>query len=113
MQKLGFSLLVIFTAISILTVPCLALTSTTVYVAGDGSGDFNCDGLDDHIQINNALDYAAQDHKYHLYLKGPFTYVINDTLRISSNTTLTGDSTAVIKLANSVSLANREGNDIQ
>ncbi len=104
MQKLGFSLLVIFTAISILTVPCLALTSTTVYVAGDGSGDFNCDGLDDHIQINNALDYAAQDPQITtVYLKGPFTYVINDTVRISSNTTLTGDSTAVIKLANSVS----------
>jgi len=30
---------------------CMA-PAPIVYVAGDGSGDFNCDGKDDHIQIN-------------------------------------------------------------
>ena len=35
-----------------------------------------------------------------VHLKGPFTYVIDDTLLIGSNTILEGDSTAVIKLAN-------------
>ena len=34
-----------------------------------------------------------------VHLKGPFTYVINDTILIGSNTILEGDSTAVIKLA--------------
>ena len=34
-----------------------------------------------------------------VHLKGPFTYVIDDTLLIGNNTTLEGDSTAVIKLA--------------
>ena len=90
-------------------VGCLILTSVptalcrspapTVYVAGDGSGDFNCDGKDDHVQINQALKFVADKSAYTtVHLKGPFTYVINDTLLIGSNTILEGDSTAVIKL---------------
>ncbi|MFY9200896.1 MAG: right-handed parallel beta-helix repeat-containing protein [Methanosarcina flavescens] len=72
-----------------------------VYVSGNGSGDFNCDGKDDHVQINQALKFVASNPKYTtVHLKGPFTYVINDTLLIGSNTILQGDSTAVIKLAN-------------
>ncbi|AKB15910.1 disaggregatase related repeat-containing protein [Methanosarcina thermophila] len=75
-------------------------TAPVVYVAGDGSGDFNCDGKDDHIQINQALKFVADNPKYTtVYLKGPFTYVIDDTLLIGSNTILEGDSNAVIKLA--------------
>jgi len=71
----------------------------TVYVAGDGSGDFNCDGKDDHVQINQALKYVADNSGYTtVHLKGPFTYVIDDTLLIGSNTILEGDSNAVIKL---------------
>ncbi|AKB83909.1 hypothetical protein MSBR3_3331 [Methanosarcina barkeri 3] len=73
----------------------------TVYVAGDGSGDFKCDGKDDHVQINQALKFVASNSKYTtVHLKGPFTYVIDDTLLIGSNTILEGDSNAVIKLAN-------------
>jgi len=72
----------------------------TIYVAGDGTGDFNCDGKDDHVQINQALKFVAENSAYTtVHLKGPFTYVIDDTLLIGSNTTLEGDSTAVIKLA--------------
>ena len=72
-----------------------------IYVAGDGSGDFNCDGKDDHVQINQALKFVAENPGYTtVHLKGPFTYVIDDTLLIGSNTILEGDSTAVIKLAN-------------
>jgi PKD repeat protein len=72
-----------------------------IYVAGDGSGDFNCDGIDDHVQINQALKFVAENPGYTtVHLKGPFTYVIDDTLLIGSNTILEGDSTAVIKLAN-------------
>jgi hypothetical protein len=72
-----------------------------IYVAGDGSGDFRCDGKDDHVQINQALKFVTANPKYTtVHLKGPFTYVIDDTLLIGSNTILEGDSTAVIKLVN-------------
>jgi PKD repeat protein len=91
-------------------VGCLILTSVptalcrspapTIYVSGSGSEDFNCDGKDDQVQINQALKYVASNSAYTtVHLKGPFTYVINDTLLIGSNTTLEGDSSAVIKLA--------------
>jgi PGF-pre-PGF domain-containing protein len=70
-----------------------------VYAAGDGSGDFNCSGKDDHIQINQALKFVTENPNYTtVYLKGPFTYVIDDTLLIGSNTTLEGDPNATIKL---------------
>jgi hypothetical protein len=74
-----------------------------IYVAGDGSGDFKCDGKDDHVQINQALKFVVENSKSGyttVHLKGPFTYTIDDTLLIGSNTILEGDSTAVIKLAN-------------
>ena len=73
----------------------------TVYVAGDGSGDFNCDGSDDQVEINQALAYVAENPQFTtVHLKGPFTYIIDDTLLIGSDTILEGDSTAVIKLTN-------------
>jgi hypothetical protein len=69
-------------------------------VAGDGSGDFKCDGKDDQVQINQALKLVADNPKYTtVHLKGPYTYVVDGTLLIGSNTILEGDSTAVIKLA--------------
>jgi PKD repeat protein len=71
-----------------------------IYVAGDGSGDFNCHGKNDQIQINQALQFVAENSRYTtVHLKGPFTYIINDTLHIGNNTILEGDPTAVIKLA--------------
>jgi uncharacterized membrane protein len=77
-----------------------------IYVAGDGSGDFNCDGKDDHVQINQALKFVAENSAYTtVHLKGPFTYVVDDTLLIGSNTILEGDSNAVIKLTNSAGWA--------
>jgi uncharacterized membrane protein len=85
----------------LITIPTASCRSPepTVYVAGDGSGDFNCDGKDDHVQINQALKFVADSSEYTtVHLKGPFTYVINDTLLIGSNTILEGDPTAVIKL---------------
>jgi len=78
----------------------LCMTSApVVYTAGDGSGDFNCDGKDDHVQINQALKFVAENSEYTtVHLKGPFTYVIDDSLLIGSNTTLEGDPDAVVKL---------------
>jgi hypothetical protein len=75
-------------------------TSSIIYVAGDGSGNFNCNGINDQIKINEALQFVANNPSYTtVHLKGPFTYVINDTILIGSNTILEGDSNAVIKLA--------------
>jgi len=76
-----------------------SLTPPIVYVAGDGSGDYNCDGKSDQIEINKALDFVATHPKYTtVHLKGPNTYWIDSTIYISSNTILEGDSTAIVKL---------------
>ena len=70
-----------------------------MYVAGDGSGNFTCDGSDDQVEINQALAYVEENRHYStVYLKGPYTYVISDSILIGSDTILEGDSTAVIKL---------------
>src|SRR5512141_20904 len=89
-------------------VTCLILTTApavlgapgtpVVYIAGDGSGDFNCDGKNDHVQINQALQFVAENSGYTtVYLKGPFTYIIDETLLIGSSTILEGDSSANLK----------------
>ena len=99
---------------AILLVMCLILTTVpailgeqdtqTVTVAGDGSGDYNCDGSSDQVQINQALEYAANNPGTTVYLKGPFTYVIGDSLLIGSDTILEGDSDVTIKLAPGLSV---------
>jgi Disaggregatase related/Pectate lyase superfamily protein len=108
-KKIGVSIVVLIflIALGIAILPDKYLrhstmqSNKTVYVAGDGSGDFNCDGSDDHIEINKALEYVAENPQYTtVHLKGPGTYVISDSIFIGSNTVLEGDSTAVIKLAN-------------
>ena len=74
-----------------------------IYVASDGSGDYNCDGTSDQIEINQALDYVATNSDFTtVYLKGPHTYYIDDPIFISSNTIFTGDSTAKIELKENV-----------
>ena len=84
------------------TALCKTPTAPIVYVAGDGSGDFNCDGKGDEVQINQALKFVAENSAYTtVHLKGPFTYTINSTIYIQgSNTILEGDSDAVVKLVN-------------
>lgn len=108
MIKRGFLILFIAGCLILASVHAASCRSPapTVYVAGDGSGDFNCDGKDDHVQINQALKFVASNSAYTtVHLKGPFTYVIDDTLLIGSNTILEGDSTAVIKLVNNAGWA--------
>lgn len=76
-------------------------SNTTIYIAGDGSGDFNCKGSNDQVEINQALEYVAENPQFTtVYLKGPNTYVISDSILIGSNIVLEGDPTAVIKLEN-------------
>ncbi len=71
----------------------------TVYVAGDGSGDYNCDGESDQVEINQALEFVASHSGFTtVYLKGKNTYLINEPIVIASNTHLKGDSTAKVQL---------------
>ncbi|WP_410507683.1 right-handed parallel beta-helix repeat-containing protein [Methanosarcina hadiensis] len=106
-KKIGISILILtfLIAIGVLVLNTiqsehpLKSSNKKVYVAWDGSGDFNCDGTDDQVEINKALAYVAGNPEYTtVYLKGPHTYVISDKIRIGGDTTLEGDSTAVIKL---------------
>lgn len=74
-------------------------TPPVVYVSADGTGDFNCDGKSDQVEINQALDFVAQNKDFTtVHLKGPATYWVDGTIFISSNTIIEGDSTAKIKL---------------
>ena len=73
-----------------------------VYVAGDGSGDFNVIEsmkYSAHIIINNAIKFVQTHNTYTtVYLKGPFTYWVDGMLNCCSNFELTGDKTACVKL---------------
>lgn len=77
------------------------MAGETRVVAGDGSGYYNCDGVADDVEINQALAWAAANPGNIVYLKGPFTYDILAQLKIGSSTTFTGDSTACLRLNNS------------
>ncbi len=77
----------------------LTPSNETVYVAADGSGNFTCDGIDDQVEINQALAYVAENPEFStVHLKGNTTYVISDSILIGSNTVLQGDRTAIVKL---------------
>jgi len=68
-----------------------------IYVATDGSGDYNCDGTADQVEINEALQYAKNNNFDTVYLKSG-TYTIDDSIRIPDGMTLTGDSDATVRL---------------
>ncbi len=92
-------LYILFLLIGILTVQ--SQTPPIIYVAGDGTGDpgFNCNGINDQVIINKALDSVAANPNYTtVYLKGPNTFWIDEPIFISENTTLEGDTNAVVKL---------------
>ena len=72
---------------------------SVLYVTGDGSGDYNCDGTHDQVEINHALDRVASDPKYTtVYLKGPHTYWIDEPILISSHCILKGDGNARVQV---------------
>ncbi len=93
--------LLLITYLLIVIATAQSQTPPIIYVAGDGSGDpgYNCNGISDQIKINQALDFVATHADYTtVYLKGANTYWIDDTIFISENTILEGDSDAVVKL---------------
>ena len=73
-------------------------TGPIAYVDTDGTANYNCDGVNDHVEINKALTYVNSIGGGTVYLRGPNTYWINGTLKMGDNTILTGDSSACIKL---------------
>ncbi|MDQ1254228.1 MAG: hypothetical protein QG646_3454 [Euryarchaeota archaeon] len=102
MPRRVFAISFTFVSFILISVPVASCISSPpiVYIAGDGSGDYNCDGNSDQIQINRALEFVASKPEYTtVYLKGPFTYSINDTILIGRDSVLEGDSSTVIKLA--------------
>lgn len=59
-------------------------TAPVVYVALDGSGDFNCDGGDnDQVEIQQAIDYVLANEGFTTVHLKAGTYVINDTIYIA------------------------------
>jgi len=114
MLKRQLGTLFLVTCLILTTVPAALGGQSTqvVNVAGDGSGKFNCDGIDDHVQINQALEYAANNPGTTVHLKGPFTYDIGDSLLIDSNTILEGESGATIKLAKGLPIWAGRGSSI-
>jgi PKD repeat protein len=80
---------------------CGVTSAATVYVGTSGTSgtvNYQCDGTNDHVEINKALAYIDGQGGGTVYLRGPNTYWIDSTLNIGANTILTGDSTAEIKL---------------
>ena len=69
-------------------------SATTVYVATDGSGDYNCDGIDDQNEINWALENAFSGDTVHI---NAGTYNIDNTIWMNGiGITLEGDGDASI-----------------
>ncbi|RLJ03869.1 MAG: hypothetical protein DRP08_02850, partial [Candidatus Aenigmatarchaeota archaeon] len=66
--------------------------SNIVYVARDGTGDYNCDGEDDQIEINQAIAYINSIGGGTVHLKNG-TFVISDSINLTSNLIFEGEDT--------------------
>jgi hypothetical protein len=73
-------------------------------VADDGTGDYTCDGIDDDVEINQAITDMSTIGGGTIYIKAG-TYLLSNVLKIRSNVTLIGDGMGqtVIKAKNSYS----------
>jgi len=72
---------------------------------GNSGCDYNCDGVNDEVQINYALAWANANAQSTVWVKGPFTYDLQDSLLIGSYTTLKLDSDVKFRLKNSAAWA--------
>lgn len=106
-KKIGLSIAILFFSIALgvfifhTLEPKISPRSSNkiMFVSGDETGNFTCDGIDDQVEINQALAYVAENPEYTtVHLKGPNTYVISESILIGSNTILQGDRTAIVKL---------------
>lgn len=83
---------------------------TTVYVSSLGTDEYTVDGTADDVEINQALEFAANNgtdtSPVTVYLRGPFTYELSSWLLVGNNTILTGDPTAKLRLKNNAGWAN-------
>lgn len=61
-----------------------------VYVATDGSGDYNCDGVKDQVEINEAIETVRQMGGGTVHLKSG-TYIVNERINLCSNLVFTGE----------------------
>ena len=59
------SLLFIFLIAIIIFFLSAKPSGNILYVTANGSGDFNCDGIDDQVEINKALAYVAENPQYY------------------------------------------------
>ncbi|MGP8324051.1 MAG: right-handed parallel beta-helix repeat-containing protein, partial [Methanosarcinaceae archaeon] len=87
-----------------LCISTYGVSAATTYVDTDGSGDYNCDGIDDHIEINWALSNASSGDIVHINAS---TYWIDDSIWINNtDITLEGDGDAsTLKLPPNLSWA--------
>ncbi len=65
--------------------------SFVVTVARDGSGDFNCDGEDDEVQINQAIDSMVNKGGGTVYIKAGQYTISKDIIISGSNILIKGD----------------------
>jgi len=79
------------------------VVKNAVVIAADGSGDYACDGVEDHLVINQALEEVANDDALTtVYLKGPMTCVIEEPIVIFSSTKLLGERDVKVRLKDNV-----------
>lgn len=95
MRKIILSLFLCFSFFFLANSSAYADTFT---VARDGSGNYNCDGSADQVQINQALQAAAAKPGSTVHLK-PGRYVAAGIIYIGGATTLEGESGTILTFA--------------
>ena len=95
--------LVLFILFLILVTGCASAdVNITVGYPGN-TGNYTTDGINDEVQISQAINAAISAGGGTVYLKGPNTYWIANPIDIyGSNLIITGDSTAELKLNSSL-----------
>ncbi|WP_445474218.1 sugar-binding protein [Methanococcoides methylutens] len=112
MRKATITILCMLTFVLLLGITTILHSSAaaaTVYVATDGSGDYNCDGTNDQVQINQAMDFVASHSGYTTVHLKSGTYIIDDTIFIHSNTILEGEPGTVVKLKDECGWVDHKG----
>jgi parallel beta-helix repeat protein len=67
-----------------------------VEVTTDGTGKFNCDGTDDQVEINKAIEYANENKLNSVHLKSGRAYKISGPIALLANVSLVADKSVSI-----------------